>query len=524
MEEIKTKKIPSNSPNNIKVVKVKTEINNLGVLKFIVLFLLMLVQVSITFLAYLYFISFFRWYSLIALVFTLISCIHILSTPKNNYSKPIWIMFLIIFFSFGYIIYLFSDPRIFWFKSNRRYSKILENSYKYQEDYKKPNADEKIVSNCNYLNTAGKFVNYTNTDTKYFPSGASLYDSILESLKKAEKFIFIEYFIISDGVLLCRMLEILEEKAKKGIDVRIIYDDFGCYKTLKRKTKKRMRKAGIKLYSFNKITPFVNVLLNYRDHRKMVIIDGKVAYTGGANLADEYINEKRIHGYWKDCGIKIEGKAVDGFTLIYLRQFEFVSNTKHEYLPYLNLAEEKKNDAVVVPFSDGLEFSENIGKNAFINIMSHSTKKLYIMTPYFIPDDAFLNLLKNKAQSGVDVRIILPDIADKKFVYIVSRSKAEQLIDYGVKLYVLKNAFVHSKIILSENDGIVGTINMDLRSFFQQFENAVYLNDSKTLKQINDDFNKIFNNSIEITKQNRKRNKLSNRIISGILKIISPFM
>lgn len=524
MEEISIKKTQNTSPNNIKVVKVKTETNNLGVLKFIVLFLLMLVQISITFLAYLYFISFFRWYSLVALVLTLISCVHILSTPKNNYSKPIWIMFLIIFYSFGYIIYLFSDPRIFWFKSNRRYSKILKNSYQYQKEYKHLCSDEKIVSNCNYLNTAGNFISYKNTDTKYFSSGASLYDSILESLKKAEKFIFIEYFIISDGVLLCRMLNILEEKAKNGVDVRIIYDDFGCYKTLKRKTKKRMLKAGIKLYSFNKITPFLSVLLNYRDHRKMIIIDGKVAYTGGANLADEYINEKRIHGYWKDCGIMIEGEAVDGFTLIYLRQYEFVSKQKQNYSKYLNLADSKNNDSVIVPFSDGLEFNENIGKNAFINVISHATKKLYIMTPYFIPDDAVLNLLRNKAQSGVDVRIILPDIADKKFVYIVSRSKAEQLIDCGVKLYVLKNAFVHSKIILSENDGIIGTINMDLRSFFQQFENAVYLNDFKTLKQINEDFAKTFNNSIEITKQNRKRNRVSNRIISGMLKIISPFM
>ena len=168
MDQINIKKTQNTSPNNIKVVKVKTETNNLGILKFIVLFLLMLVQISITLLAYLYFVSFFRWYSLIALTLTLISCIHILSTPKNNYSKPIWIMFLIVFFSFGYIIYFFSDPRIFWFKSNRKYSKILENSYKFQKEYRDPKADEGVINNCKYLYTTGNFVNYKNTDTKYF--------------------------------------------------------------------------------------------------------------------------------------------------------------------------------------------------------------------------------------------------------------------------------------------------------------------------------------------------------------------
>lgn len=508
----------------IDVLKIKTERNGLGVLKTLIIVLLIALQGAIFLLSYLYFVLFFQWFILVSLGMSLITCIYVLSTDKNSESKPIWVFFLLLCFSFGYIFYFISNEKIFWGRHQKRYNKILEKSKRYQVSQNFEISNEHVKSECNYLEVAGNFVSYINTKTKYFSSGTKLFDSILIDLEKAKKFIFIEYFIISDGVLLKRFLSILEEKVKQGVDVRIIYDDLGSHGTFKRRTKNKIKKAGIKLNSFNKLLPKFSALLNYRDHRKIVVIDGEIAYTGGANLADEYVNEKRSHGYWKDAGIKIKGQAVDAVTLMFLRQWEFISKKDEDYSKYLNLNTKTDCSDIVVPFADGLEYSENIGKNAYINMIANANKKIYIMSPYFVVDNTIKNLLINKAKAGVDVRLVLPDIADKKIVYIISRNNAEKLLSCGVKVYTMKNSFVHTKVMLNENSAIVGSINMDLRSFYQQFESAVYVNNEQTLNEIEKDFEDTFSKSIFIEKSNLKRNNILFRIIAGITNLISPFM
>ena len=260
------------------------------------------------------------------------------------------------------------------------------------------------------------------------------------------------------------------------------------------------------------------------DEFLLVVIDGKIAYTGGVNLADEYINEKKMYGYWKDSGIKIEGPCVDTFTLGFLRQWEFVSKKPQEYSTYLNKADDFVNSAIVIPYLDGLDYPHPIAKNTYVNMMSHANKKLFIMTPYFIPDETITDILKIKAESGVDVRIVLPEIPDKKLVYLVTRSNAEKLLPFGVKIYTMKNSFVHSKVVLTEYSAVVGSVNVDQRSFNQQFESAVYSTDSNLLDSINSDFEDIFANCNEITPKNQKRNSLLNRIFVGFFRIISPFM
>ena len=516
------KKLTKNS--DINVLKIKTERNNLGALKTFLVVLLIAIQAAVLLMSYLYLMWLFQSFVIISFGLSLVTCIYVLSTNKNSQSKPIWILFLLLFFGFSYVIYLISDERFFWHRHKKQYNKILEKSNKFAPDNKIEKASIQVKSDCSYLQSAGNFVSYTNTDTKYFSSGTKLFDSILKDLKNAKQFIFIEYFIISDGVLLERFLNILQQKVQQGVDVRIIYDDLGSHGTFKRKTKQRIKKAGIKLFAFNKLLPRFNALLNYRDHRKIVVIDGKVAYTGGANLADEYVNEKRTHGYWKDAGIRLEGAGVDGFSLIFLRQWEFVTKQPVEFDKYLNKYAKTTNTNLVVPYADGLEYSDNVGKNAYLNMIANANKKLYIMSPYFIIDDTIKNLLINKAKSGVDLRIILPDIADKKFVYVISRNNAEKLLQYGIKVYTIKNSFVHSKVMLNEHSAIVGSINMDLRSFYQQFESALYLNDPTTMAKIEDDFTAVFNTCTQISGKNLKRNRLSFRIIAGIMNIISPFM
>ena len=298
----------------------------------------------------------------------------------------------------------------------------------------------------------------------------------------------------------------------------------GSHGTLKRKTKKKILSLGIKLEAYNRLVPIFNIALNLRDHRKLVIIDGKVAYTGGANLADEYINEKRLHGYWKDSGIKIEGLAVDNFTISFLTQWQFITKKDVDFIPFLYRGEKFEDNGIIVPFVSGPNYLYSIAQNIYLSEIANATEKIYIMTPYFVPDETITNLIINKARAGVDIKIILPEIADKKFVYIVSRNNAEKLMQYGVKLYTMSTSFVHSKVLLTENSAIIGSINMDLRSFNQQFEIAVYVNNSSILQDVNIDFDNTLQHSKWIKDKNKKRNKLYFRLLAGLFNLISPFM
>ncbi|MBQ8749293.1 MAG: cardiolipin synthase [Clostridia bacterium] len=514
--------------DSIFALKLRTESNGLGVLKTVIVVLLIAIQAGILVLAYLYFMSVFQWYLAFAIIMTLITCVYVLSSDFHGQAKATWILFLLTCFSFGYVIYFMSDKHILFAKSRKKFEKILKETENLQKQIDLSTLNEKEVKiNCDYLFNAGKFVAHKNTKTTYYPTGTQLFDSILDELRKAQDFIFIEFFIVSNGVLLNRILDILKEKVKQNVDVRIIYDDMGSHRTLKRKTKKEIIDAGIKLQSFNKLVPVFNIALNLRDHRKIIVIDGKVAFTGGANLADEYVNEKRMHGYWKDSGIKLEGSAVDNLSIAFLSQWKFITNKNIDYKSYLNRAEsfnDDVDDAVVVPFVSGPNYTFSIAQNMYANIIANAKEKLYIMTPYFIPDETLMNLIKNKARSGVDVRIFIPDIADKKFVYIVTRNNVEKLLDYGVKVYTMTHSFIHSKIILTENSAIVGSINVDLRSFNQQFESAVYTNEKSILDAVMFDFTDTIRYSKELTFEDRKRNKVSYRMLAGLFNLISPFM
>lgn len=507
------------------VVKIKTETSGLGALKTLITAAIIGVQLALIIYLNVTFGLLFNWYLAVSFVLSLITCIYVLSSKKNSLSKAVWIIFLLLGFSFAHVIYLLSDERIFFAKSKKRFAKIYSDADKFTQKSDTCVENPCVKNDCEYLYSAGKFPAYTDTSAKYFSSGASLFDDVLERLKKAEKFIFIEFFIISDGNLLKRFIDVLKDRVASGVTVRIIYDDMGSHKTFSRKSKSILKKAGVKISPFNRLVPIFSVALNYRDHRKMIIVDGKTVYSGGSNLADEYVNEKRMYGYWKDTGIRLDGGAVDSFTLMFLRQWEFLNKTREDYSQFLNQVKKESNvGSVVVPYADGLDYKMPIGKNAYENMIASATEKIYIMTPYFIVDDTINGLLMNKALSGVDVRIILPEVPDKAFVYAVSRNNAEKLIEYGVKVYLMKNSFVHSKLLLTENSVVVGSINMDLRSFYQQFECAVYTDDKGVMDDVLDDFNQTFNDCYMITENNKKRKNVLYRIFNGLMQVFAPFM
>ena len=511
--------------DHIFALKIKTESNGLGILKTLLVLFLIVIQAAVLVLSYMYLLSFFTWYFTFSIIMTLITAIYVLSSSYNGQAKATWILFLLISLGFGYIIYWMSDKRILLSKSKRKLKKINAKTTDLKPIFNPELIENsKIRSTATYLKNASNSEIHKNTNLTYYSNGATQFDAILEDLKTAKEFVFIEYFIISNGILLNRFLKILKQKAQDGVDVRIIYDDMGSHGTLKSKTKKEITKAGIKLQPFNRLVPIFNIALNLRDHRKIVVIDGKIAYTGGTNLADEYVNEKRMHGYWKDTGIKIDGPAVDNFTIDYLNQWSFLTGKDVDYSSYLNKATKHKNNSIVVPFVTGPHEPESVAENIYAQMIANADEKLYIMTPYFIPTETITKLIIAKAKAGVDVRLILTDVADKKFVYTVSRNNAEKLIDAGVKFYTMKHSFVHSKIVLNENSAIVGSINIDLRSFNQQFESAVFTNDTIVLQNVFEDFKKTIEASTEITAKNRKSNHFANRLLAGIFNLVSPFM
>ncbi len=510
--------------HDFKAVRISTESGGIA-LKSLIIFMLIGLQLAFAIYLHVSFAKVFRWWAIACFVFSVIICVSVLSSNKNGLSKAVWIMFLLLCFEFSVPIYLLSDERLFFRKAKKRYAEVFERTDCYSRAYQPPlHSKDEVVNDSKYLYSAGKFVCYNQTRVKYFPSGYSFYENLIEQIEKAKEFVFLEYYIVADGVLFKRIYERLSEKVKMGVDVRLIYDDMGSRNGVTRKVKKRLKTAGIRFMPFNKLVPFFAVGLNYRDHRKIAIVDGKVAFTGGCNLADEYINEKRMHGYWKDCGVRLEGPAVDGFTLAFLRQWEYLSGVKEDYAKYIEKSTATQNTACVIPFVDGTEFKHPVGKTVYENLISGATEKLYIMTPYFIPDDTINNLLIAKSLSGVDVRIVIPDIPDKNYVYEVTRNNAEKLVKYGIKVYALKNAFVHAKIMMSENAVVIGTINVDLRSFYQQFESAVYTDDKDFSLEVEKDFNETFQNGVLFEQNNLKRKNVFNRIKAGVLQLFAPLM
>lgn len=505
------------------VVKIRTE-SNWGVLKTVIVSLLILAQFALLIISGLYLIRLFQWLIVFSLVITIVFCLITLSSNRTGQVKATWILFMLLCPSFGWAVFLLSNEKVMFGLHKRKYKKIYNRTNYLSETTIPKEISTSTLNTCKYLKKIGNFNTYSDTECKYYPNGFSLFDDMICDLKNAKKFILIEYFIISDGVLLSRLLDVLRVKASEGVDVRIIYDDMGSHGSLKRSTKNKIKKAGIKIHAFNKLVPLFNLALNLRDHRKIVVIDGKIAYTGGTNLADEYINEKRTHGYWKDEGIRICGSAVDTFTLSVLRQWEFITGKTPDYLTFLEKDKSFKitsSNEVVIPYLSGPDYSGSIAKDVYECLLSSAQEKIYIMTPYFIPDESTLSLLKTKATSGVDVKIILPKIPDKSFVYLISLDYAERLMEYGVKVYLMENAFVHSKLVLTENECVVGSINIDQRSFYQQFESAILTNNKNVMSALDDDFLDTISKS---NSHRKKKMGLIKWILIHILRLVAPLM
>lgn len=516
MKRKSLRKIPRHTEE---VFKIKTESNFLGLLRLGFLGILILAQFGLLIWLNVVMVELFVWYLVFTACISICCALNAMVSNRNSLSKTVWVFFILLFFPISFIIYFLASDKLFFRKDKKKYQALFERTAHWIP--KGRETDDELAT---YLNTVADFESYQNTRLKYYETGALLFDDVMTSIANAEHYVFIEYFIMTDGALLNRILAILEPKIKEGLEVRIIYDSLGSHAKLKVKTLNRIRKMGIKIYPFNRLSPTLSFGQNYRDHRKYVIVDGSVAYTGGANLADEYTNEKRMYGYWKDEGIRVEGEAVDRIVVDFLRHYEFVCGKEEDYSQFMNHYEKIESTSMVVPYVDGLDYPDPIGKNAYMQLMMSAKKRLYLMTPYFIGDDTIYDILKNKASSGVDVRIILPDVPDKAMVYMVSKANAEALLKYGVQIYTLRHCFVHSKVMLSDDKAIIGSINMDMRSLYQQFESAIYTNDTDVVSSVARDFDNSFEQSYKLDAHSAKKHGVLFRIFAALLQCFSPLM
>lgn len=342
---------------------------------------------------------------------------------------------------------------------------------------------------------------YDHTDSQFFANGEEMWQQMLEDLKRAEKFIFLEYYIVEEGLMWDSILEILEEKAAQGVEVKMLYDDIGCMVTLPGDYTVHLRSKGIDAHKFNKVIPRMTVAYNNRDHRKILVIDGQISYTGGINLADEYINHIERFGHWKDSGIRIDGPATQAFTRLFLMNWYINRGEISDFDQYHLENQTRHGSGLCIPYGSGPKpiYKTKVGKIVYQNLINQAEDFVYITTPYLIIDYDLTEDIKNAAMRGVDVRIVTPHIPDKKLIQLVTRGAYPDLLSAGVRIFEYTPGFIHSKqMIVDDRFAAVGTINLDYRSLVHHYENAVLLYKTESIADIRKDFEGIFEQSQEI--------------------------
>ena len=353
-----------------------------------------------------------------------------------------------------------------------------------------------------------------------------MFDRLLDELEQAKEFIFLEYFIVEEGKMWGEILEILARKAAQGVDVRVLYDGFCEFVLLPRDYPQLLKQLGIDCRVFSPVTPFVSTHYNYRDHRKIAVIDGHTAFTGGVNLADEYINEKLRFGHWKDTALMVKGDAARGFTLMFLQMWD-IEEGKQAYDKFLTrpMPPVRENGGFVIPYWDCPLDHRKVAQQVYMDILNRAKRYVHIMTPYLILDGEMENALKFAAERGVDVRLILPGIPDKKMPYALAKTHYASLLDSGVRIWEYTPGFVHAKsFVCDDKEAVVGTINLDYRSLYHHFECAAYLYGADCIADIEADFLATEKLCRRVTRETIKTEKLSVKLMGCLLKIIAPLL
>lgn len=490
---------------------------------------LLLLQLNILLSVYGWFAEYFRWFTVVQAIFSTCMVLYLFNCGMDSSAKLTWLVLIMMFPIPATIMLCFTQNEIGHKAVKDRVGQLIgetkEKLIQREETLKKPEIVNSATDDlCRYMNQSGCFPLWENTEVTYFPLGEDKFAALLEELKKAEKFIFLEYFIIEEGLMWGSILKILEEKAKQGVDVRVMYDGMCEISLLTSDYPKRLAKLGIKCKPFSPIKPFISTHYNYRDHRKILVIDNKVAFNGGVNLADEYINEVKKFGHWKDTAVMLKGEAVSSFTLMFLQLWN-ISEKEVKWDEYLTPEKAENPSGFVMPYCDCPLDEYKVGESVYMDILYRAKSYVHIMTPYLILDNELETALQYAAQRGVDVKLILPGIPDKKPVYALAKSHYKALLKAGVKIYEYTPGFVHAKVFVSDDEkAVVGTINLDYRSLYHHFECATYLYRTDCIAEIEEDFGKTLAVCREVTAETIKREKFSYKVMGGFLKLIAPLL
>lgn len=503
--------------------------------RILIVVLLLLVQIALFMLPVFLYLPYVRNFFQVSIVISLLFCFYLVNSPGRNEFKIAWLIPVLIMPFFGIVLFFLFKKNFFGTQFSRRLKKIKDYSRPFLSDIetekKALEIYPKVKDISNYLKNSAGFSTFTNSETKYFSCGEDFFPVVLEDLKKAEKFIFVEYFVIEESFMWSKIFEILVEKAKSGIEVFVLYDSLGSVALATHRYEKFLKRQGLNAKIFSPFIPVYDTALNNRDHRKLIDIDGQVAYTGGLNISDEYINlnHKRF-SYWKDAAIRIEGPAVRTFTVTFL-QLWYLQAKKSElnfsdFDRFVNVPRNQKDvGGIVIPYGNDAYSESDIAEDVYNYILSKSHDYVHIITPYFIIDNTLMNSMIFAARRGVEVSIIVPEKYDHFLTFCVGRKFIKQLIVNGVRVFAYKRGFVHSKIFVSDDKGAtVGSINLDYRSLFHHFECGVYLYQNETVSEIEMDFQETLKYCKELTPAEYKKIPLVVRLTGWIFKVFGPLL
>jgi len=500
--------------------------------------ILIVLQIGILFGAFIWLCTLYYWIFYIFEALAFVAALFCANSKMDANYRIVWILVITLLPVIGLLLYLYFADKKFTKKELRKLAPIVKSleqslNSKANNGFAGKTDDDSLNNLSHYIKYASDTDLYKNTKTTYFAWGDDAFPVMLQKLREAKHYIFMEYFIIDEGLMWNSILSILKDKAAEGVDVRVMYDGLGCIATLPPKYEKFLRSLGIKCIIYERVRPVVDVRLNNRDHRKILVIDGHTGFTGGINLADEYINKKVRFGKWKDNAIMLEGEGVYGLTTLFLGTW-IAKSDKYEMIdfekfgPHVYASERKtkfEDDGYVQAYGSLPYTYETTGANVYEALALRARKYLWITTPYLILNDTMRKCLCAAAKLGVDVRIVTPFIPDKKMVFIATRANYKALLQAGVKIFEFTPGFIHQKVTLTDDIyATVGTINFDYRSLFLHMENGLLMYKTSSIKDIKTDFENIFRISYEYTLEQYALSPWYMRVVRFILKLFAPLM
>ena len=475
--------------------------------------------------------SFYLYLSVLLKCISILVTFYLIYKPTNPEIKIAWIVPVLLLPLFGGAFFLLFGHVFIPVGLRAKLEKVRKIKIKghyWQKDIlaEIEKKEMSIANQCRYIEHYSGAPVYKNTKATYFKSGEDYFEKLIKALRSAEKYIFIEFFIIKQGEMWEQVHQVLREKVSAGVEVRVMYDDVGSGFDLPNGYADTLEREGIKSVAFNKLFPLMALILNNRDHRKIVVIDGKIAFTGGINIADEYINKKELFGHWKDNGVMIEGEAVWSFTVMFLQMWNAMREEDQNYLDYKEPMEKAVyEDGFCQPYGSAPLEAERIGETIYLNMLGAAKKYIYIYTPYFIVDHDMLSCLMRAAKRGVDVRMVTPGIPDKRKVYWLTQASYEQLLTAGVKVMQYTPGFMHAKCVLCDDEiAVIGSVNFDYRSFYHHFECGVLLYQSQACTELKKDMEETFAKCEKVDHKWCQTHVKGHPVLGLMLKLFSPLL